>query len=89
MNRTYWLGLSLFFFGLALWNIPTGDYRLFTMIAGTLVQLAGTVLMVMWILKARRSGAKMQPRTVRIFIVVTVLALVAGVIAGFLLVGLF
>ena len=89
MNRTYWIGLSLFFVGLGLWNIPTGDYRFFTMIAGCLVQLAGTILLLMGLLKARRSGERLQPKARLVFILVTIVALAVGVVAGFLLVGFF
>lgn len=89
MDRSYWLGLSLFFLGLALWNLPTGDYRLFTTLAGSLVQLGGVVLMVRGLFKAKRSGAKLQSKSRWIFIVVTTAALIAGLVAGFLLVGIF
>jgi len=86
MSRAYWLGLAFFFIGLGLLNIPSGDYKLFTVIAGTLVQLAGLILMLRSIFKARREGDKARPGTLRIFIVVTIVALVIGLVAGFLLV---
>jgi len=88
MSRAYWLGLACFFIGLGLLNVPSGDYKLFTVIAGCLVQLAGMVLMLRSIFKARREGEKTRPGTLRIFIVVTILALVVGLAAGFFLVVL-
>jgi len=89
MDRSYWFGLSFFFIGLALWNLPTGDYRLFTTLAGTLVQLAGVVLMARAFFKARREKGKLQAKSRWVFIVVTIAALIAGLVAGFLLVGIF
>jgi O-antigen/teichoic acid export membrane protein len=86
MSRGYWLGLAFFFIGLGLLNVPSGDYKLFTVIAGILVQVAGMILMLRSIFQARRQGEKTRPGTLRIFIILTILALVAGLAAGFFLV---
>jgi drug/metabolite transporter (DMT)-like permease len=88
MSRGYWLGLAFFFIGLGLLNVPSGDYKLFTVIAGCLVQLAGLILMLRSIFQARRQGEKTRPRSLRLFIILFILSLVLGLAAGFFLVVL-
>ena len=88
MGRKYWIGLGLFFAGAGLWNAPTGDYRLYTVILGVLVEAAGAVLVILGLLDSRRAGregGRLPRRMVVIMIACAVLFLVVGAASGFLL----
>jgi hypothetical protein len=83
--RSYWIGLGLFWAGAGLWLLPTGNYRLFTVLAGLSVQVAGSVLMVRTLLlassKAGADDRAMRSRRTRILAATSAL-FVLGLLAG-------
>jgi hypothetical protein len=83
--RSYWIGLSLFWVGAGLWLLPTGNYRLFTVLAGLSIQVAGSLLMVRTLLVAssRSDGNDKAMRSRRTRILAATSALfVVGLLAG-------
>ena len=88
MGRKYWIGLGLFFAGAGLWNAPTGDYRLYTVILGVVVEAAGAVLVILDLAGASRrgrEGGRLPRRTLILLVSCAVACLVIGALSGFLL----
>ena len=87
--RHYWIGLSLFWVGSGLWLLPTGSYRVFTVLAGLVVQITGSVLMVRTLLRAApgtNETAAASRRVRAIVLGVTVAMFLVGLVGGMLVV---
>jgi hypothetical protein len=85
MAKIYWIGLGLYYVGLGLTVLPSGDLKFLTFSLGLTIQVAGTVLLLAGIFRTRREKGGKLDRKSYVFILIGVGLFIAGIIAGFLL----
>ena len=85
MGKLYWIGLALVFIGLALLNVPIREYRFFTFLSGSLLQLAGVICMFTAFFQLRRAKGGAIGRRSYIILAVGILVFIIGILAGFFL----
>ncbi len=79
LSRRYWIGLSLWFVGLGLWQVPI-KMRVATVGAGVLLQLVAAWVIIRELVRVRRSSGQPMRALPYALLVVAVAGLVAGLV---------